>query len=452
MRIMNFSLSSNNLKDLPFQKYDKDFTFILNGKRYQTTRVIADLLSPIVRKLHYVDESVDEFFINNEEEQIEDEYFENFLKLCTFDIFELNSKEREVYSQYFYKLGNIEECTRIQPEYFGVLTPENAVERLISILNETIKNSEGIDRQRLNLTEIVDFISLHFEDIDKELVKKLPVEIIEEILMSDSLKIEDEDSLMRFALSLYEQDQKYSVLFEYVLFHNVSEHLLKTFISQFDLQCINQRIWGKICSRLLRSTIQINHKSSRYSKSGENLNGSEFTSSPGRELKGIMRYLTNETKGNIHDNGTIEITSNSIHSGYQPKNVVDYHQNNFYHSQNVADSFVCFDFKDKRVQLSSYTIKSHNSGKNCGNLRNWVVELSKNGEDWEEFDRHEDDDTLNGPKIVSNFSINKRNDEFYRFVRIRQIGFSWSGYPNSKNYYIYFDAIEFFGKLQVPTF
>ena len=30
------------------------------------------------------------------------------------------------------------------------------------------------------------------------------------------------------------------------------------------------------------------------------------------EFEGIMRNLTNENDGNIHDNATIEITSNSI--------------------------------------------------------------------------------------------------------------------------------------------
>ena len=31
-----------------------------------------------------------------------------------------------------------------------------------------------------------------------------------------------------------------------------------------------------------------------------------------KEFEGIMRNLTNETDGNIHDNATVEITSNSI--------------------------------------------------------------------------------------------------------------------------------------------
>lgn len=448
MKTLDFSLGPDNLKDIPFNKYEKNFTFIINGKKHETSRFIADLFSPYVRKMHFIDETINKFYINNNE--LNDECFEEFLKLSSFNNFQLNSKERKLYSEYFYHLGNIEEYYRIQPECYGVLTTENAVERLISILNNSLKNTDEIDRCNINFTKIIEFISIHFEEIDKELVKKLPIDTIEEILMSDSLIVEDEDSLMRFVLSLYEDDQKYSVLFEYVLFCNVSERLLKSFISQFDLQLINQRIWGKICSRLLRSTIQINRTNSRYCKPIENLNGIEFIPSTGKELKGIMRFLTDKTNGNIHENKAIEITSNSIHSGYHPKSIVDYHKSNFYHSKNEEDSFVCFDFKDKLIQLSSYSIKSHNSGKNCGNLRNWIIEISKNGVDWIEIDRHENENALNGSKIVSNFQIKNQNNEFCRFIRIKQIGCSWSGFPNAKNYYVIFDNVEFFGILRLP--
>ena len=412
MKVLDFTLSPVNLKDIPFQKYDKNFTFIFNGKRYQTTRVIADLLSPSIRKLHFIDETIDEFYINNDQGDLDEDHFEEFLNLCTFDNYQLDSEKRDIYSKYFYKLGNIDEYFRIHQEYFGDLTVDNAIDRLILITNnkyDTIENSEKFDRQVLNYKKIIEFISSHFEDIDKELMRKLPIELVEEIMMNESLHIEDEDSLMKFALSMYDYDQKYSVLFEYVIFYNVSERLLKSFIYKFDLQFINQKIWGKICSRLLRSTIETNRNKLRYTKNDEemieNLIHNEFKSSPGKEFNGIMHFLTHQTDGNIHENGTIEITSNSIHSSYHPKHLVDYNKKNYYHSKNIENSFVCFDFKEKSIQLNSYSIRSHNSGKNCGNLRNWVLEVSNDGNHWIEVDRHLNDDALNGPKISSNFDV-----------------------------------------------
>ena len=61
---MDFSLSPKNLKEVPFQKYAGIFTFIVNGKRYQTNRFVADILSPFIRKAHFADETIDEFYIN----------------------------------------------------------------------------------------------------------------------------------------------------------------------------------------------------------------------------------------------------------------------------------------------------------------------------------------------------------------------------------------------------
>lgn len=66
---MKFTLNFNSLKSLPFQNYNKDFTFIVDGKRYQTARIVADILSPKVRKLHFIDSSITEFNIETIDNQ-----------------------------------------------------------------------------------------------------------------------------------------------------------------------------------------------------------------------------------------------------------------------------------------------------------------------------------------------------------------------------------------------
>lgn len=71
------------------------------------------------------------------------------------------------------------------------------------------------------------------------------------------------------------------------------------------------------------------------------------------EFIGIMRYLTDKAGGNIHDKGVIEITSNSYQGdGNHPKNLVDYQSiNNMYASKDQKDGHICFDFKDKQIQI-----------------------------------------------------------------------------------------------------
>lgn len=41
--------------NIPFQNYEKDFSFIVNGKEFKTTKFIADMLSPKISKYHLND-------------------------------------------------------------------------------------------------------------------------------------------------------------------------------------------------------------------------------------------------------------------------------------------------------------------------------------------------------------------------------------------------------------
>lgn len=261
--------------------------------------------------------------------------------------------------------------------------------------------------------------------------------------------IKDEDWLLDLVIEMYSKDSRYSNLFSSILFFNLKYESLEKFINTFSKEDMTSEIWESICDCLLKLK-QPNSKSlekdikTRYHKKFK-----EFKIEQGNEFKGIMHYLTNKTGGNIHDNGTIEITSNSIaHSDYQPKNCVDYKNDNIYASNNSTLAYVCFDFKDNRIQLSNYSIESYDNGKNYENLRSWVVEVSNDGEKYLEIDCHSDDETLNGSNNIGIFNISKGNDQFYRFIRLRQTNYSWWGYPNCNNHQIYIQFIEFFGKFE----
>ena len=77
-----FSISFNNIKSIPFDKYEKNFTFIVNGKEYETSRFVADILSPIVREYHFIDESMNSISIDTSSNTRD--YFQDFLNLVNF--------------------------------------------------------------------------------------------------------------------------------------------------------------------------------------------------------------------------------------------------------------------------------------------------------------------------------------------------------------------------------
>ena len=167
----------------------------------------------------------------------------------------------------------------------------------------------------------------------------------------------------------------------------------------------------------------------------------------GEEFNGIIHFLTMKTGGNIHDNGTIEVTSNSLYNQTEiPKNVVDYNDECGYFSKDEDGSFLSFDFKNYEVQITNYSIKSYRQGKDYCHPKNWVIEVSNDGKTWTEIDRHENDSSLNDKLIVATFSVQKKQKEFYKFVRIRQTGNSWDKRYN--HFYFGISYIEFFGNIQ----
>lgn len=456
MEKINFALSLENAKKVPLFKFKKDFTFIVNGKEYLTSRYIADILSPNIRKFHFTDESINEISINTKLKSNKD-YFNDFLNLSNFENYNLDKQQQNFFSEFFLKLGNIDGYFQIQPEYHGKITNENAVDLLISItqhfslITKEFEIDHNIPKDSVslyqvgNVQKIISFISSNFETVDKKRLNEIEIDLISQIITNSNLQISDEDSVLNFVIDLYEQNDSFSPLFEYVIFSNVTQESLIHFINKFNLEDMNVSIWKSICTRLVSKSGNVNK--SRYLQ-----NIIEFSHQNGIEFHGIMRYLTEKTGGNIHDNGTIDISSNSIwnddQSHYHPKNLVDYEKKNYYDSKDDENTYICFDFKERSIQLTSYSIESENSDAYTGHLKNWIIEVSNDGKNWIEIDRHVNDGSLNGPSIVGTFKIRKSLDDFYQYVRLLQTGNTWYPYGNHNQFY--FPLIEFYGKLKQP--
>ena len=91
-------------------------------------------------------------------------------------------------------------------------------------------------------------------------------------------------------------------------------------------------------------------------------------------------------------------------------------------------------------------MKSNYNDSISNNPKSWVVEVSRDGKDWEEIDRRENDESLKGRRIVITFKVQKPKHGFYRFVQLRQTGPSWNSTSNK----IWFLALEFNGELKYP--
>jgi hypothetical protein len=157
---------------------------------------------------------------------------------------------------------------------------------------------------------------------------------------------------------------------------------------------------------------------------------------------GLISSLTKTAGGNPHDKELISATTSSTAAG-NPKYVAEFGTETYFHSNNVENQWMCYDFKDLRVSVTHYLLRTHNSGQNSCHLRSWVLEGSQDFSNWTELDRRENDPHLNGAKATCSCEV--RNVIESRFVRIRAIGPTWRG-----DHYLYFTAFELFGALGIP--
>jgi hypothetical protein len=154
-------------------------------------------------------------------------------------------------------------------------------------------------------------------------------------------------------------------------------------------------------------------------------------------LDGIIAHLTKECGGHVHDHGVVEVTSSPSADPsrrlYDAKNVADLKDSvNLFHSSGVSgdvphtrNNWICYDFKNRKVMPTHYSIRSHDWGKNNAHLKSWVVEVSLDGEEWTEIDRKENTTELQVELAIGTFAVSR--SEVGRLFRIVQIGKSHRG-------------------------
>jgi septal ring factor EnvC (AmiA/AmiB activator) len=161
--------------------------------------------------------------------------------------------------------------------------------------------------------------------------------------------------------------------------------------------------------------------------------GKQFPLSDDAPLRGIIAYLTKEYGGNVHDQGIVKISSSGAYTEQpetSPKVIADLKSKSCFVSafrkkdEAIADTpnkWLCYDFKNRRVIVTNYTIRSmYNGYVNGPNLKSWLIQVSLDGEEWTEIDRRDSNADLNGKDITRTFAVLRH--EVGRFVRLVNIG------------------------------
>lgn len=162
-------------------------------------------------------------------------------------------------------------------------------------------------------------------------------------------------------------------------------------------------------------------------------------------FNGILAYLTSKTGGgNLHDKGIVEVSATEAMGGKHEKFVLESEGAYISRSKDADNAFVCLNFKNMKVSVTKYVLQSPKITVNkYFFLRSWVIEVSYDGDLWDEIDRQENTDVLNGSEKVAVFTA-KPHDEPIQYVRLRQIGPNHYAANNKK---LTLGRIEIYGGL-----
>ena len=437
--ITTFQLQTSAILDVPICNYTKDFTFIVNDEEFQTTKVLADLLSPKISQMHRNDPTFNSYRINTSNKG----HFEHFLQLANFSQETIPKEELAFISEILNDLQSNHITLNLPPRN-SKITINNIVD-LIK-LHET---NQHFYKEYFN--EELEFISSHFYELNEDQeqrLRELRIDTIDQIVSRSDLKLRDENQLLNILNELYQSDSSYANLYKYVFFPLVDEETILKFIDHFDIFDLDTEIWIQLSSRLSRKVTPREEDTlltSRYSKSFPILNTEkEITCQHDNQFDGIINFLRKETNGNIEN--AINITSSSVYYSCVPYNVClfeDEHKGKYFETNNEKNSWICFDFKDRKIIPKNYLIQT-GQGKACHNPRTWILEGSNDQTNWETLDKQDDCPYLNEQYVVHTFDIQKQNTNPFRYIRIMQTGPNW--FSGDWHYFV-LGSVEFYGSL-----
>lgn len=426
---MKMKLKTSCILNVPLQNHTDEFKFIVNGEEFKTTKLISELLSPKISKMLLSDPTFGIFTINTHNKG----HFSHILDLINFEQNDFPINELPFMREVIEILGN--ESIELND---STETIEFTKDNVFSYIKQHEKYPNSFSQM---YEKEISFISSSFYELNEtkeEEFKTIQMSTLYRILNHKNLKIKTEDQLLNFVNKMYSIDSKYSILYESILFKNVtSDMIMNDFFSVFDLNDITSSIWRNISDCFQKETI--NKMKNRYKENAILLHKKE-----NEELKGVINYLRKQSNGDI--NKEIQFTSSSVNSNapsHQPENVANHEeQNKNFCSENVSNSWICFYFNKYKIIPSEYEIRSRNGIANWYHPKSWIIECSNDNISWEILDERKDCLCLNGKRITHTFQLKNQTNKEFRYIRMRSTGPDCNG-----SNYLTFEAFELYGKL-----
>jgi hypothetical protein len=160
--------------------------------------------------------------------------------------------------------------------------------------------------------------------------------------------------------------------------------------------------------------------------------------------------LTKRFDGNVCEKGIINVTARETDperygpqiNGGGPRAVVDLDTQRGWYDKNNDPSWLQFDFKARRIRISSYAIKFGYESLTKRGIQKWRLEGSHNGSSWVTIDDRSKEKTIHSDYSVEHYNCGTGSRDIFRYVRIMKVDKYWG-----KLYQLGLTSIEFFGTL-----
>jgi hypothetical protein len=266
---------------------------------------------------------------------------------------------------------------------------------------------ERLLMKRLHSTSIsseIDFIASHLSDFDSSVLKVLDSEVMDEIISSSSIRIENEDFLLDLIVSLGHLNLLCRIQCAFLSVSGIDRLL-----GCVSLSSINSELWTSLCDRL-RCSVEVRRVNLRR------YDWSRLFEYEGNRFSGILSHLSSICGGNVHDQGEVEIRCSSATPSYLCPRVADFTGKGYWASQPTPNSWICIDFKTRRVQLDHYSLKGPTSG--CYPT-DWVIEGSNDNSVWVILDERHTDSLIGCGRIETFGCSRSTSNQQFRQIRWR---------------------------------
>ncbi|OHT11471.1 hypothetical protein TRFO_19116 [Tritrichomonas foetus] len=413
--VISISLSSHGLSNI--LKTCNDFHFKIGKRLYPCNQFHAQFISPKVSKQLITDASNSKFEIKANGSRYH-KVFKHFIKILNGEEISVKLKYADVFIDICQQLGNVELLDTIYSLSQQEITTENAIQLL------QLKNSFGG-----KIKQEANFIASNFDAFPEEDLMNLSTDLLFDILSNTNLTIDSEDYVFNFIKKLIDKDSKAKYLLSTVNVINLSSENLSKYFSMISFEDLTSEMWVKI--------------SKKFAPPNENSEDNnihiDFPTNINEPFNGIIFHLNQENSGNCYKKGIVDIKASS--NGFNDcSDLIDNNFRGSWCSEEHSRSWWMIDFKQNRVSLCGYTLKTQSGGVGAGHLKNWKLEGSNNEKSWTVLDSQANNFDLNGSSLTHTWNI--KLSQPYRYIRIRTTGLNHRGYKS-----LYIAGIEFFGNI-----